>query len=85
MNLCCNISVPYNLVLSYEYLQNKQQISIEVIVEDGINAPNSKAVVLTSGKISIKKQARKRDYSRQVKFSTQPCLYGFSSRIQRFS
>ena len=52
--LCCNISVPYNLVLSYEYLQNKQQISIEVIVEDGINAPNSKAVVLTSGKISIK-------------------------------
>lgn len=48
------MEVPYNLDLSFQYSQNKQQMSVEIIAEDGINAATSKAVVLTSGKISIK-------------------------------
>lgn len=54
LNLCGNISVPYNLSLTYTYSQTSQVLDVSVIVEDGISVPTSKATILTSGKISIK-------------------------------
>lgn len=49
-----SIEVPFNLDLSYQYSQAKRQMSVAIVVEDGINVPTSKAVILASGKISIK-------------------------------
>lgn len=54
LNLCGNISVPYNLNLSFAYSQTSHVLDTSVIVEDGISVPISKATILTSGKISIK-------------------------------
>ena len=54
LNLCGNISVPYNLSLSFAYCQAAHVLEASVIVEDGISVPISKATILTSGKISIK-------------------------------
>lgn len=54
LNLCGNISVPYNLSLSFAYSQTAHVLEVSVIVEDGISVPISKATILTSGKISIK-------------------------------
>ena len=54
LNLCGNISVPYNLSLSFVYYQAAHVLEASVIVEDGISVPISKATILTSGKISIK-------------------------------
>lgn len=54
LNLCGNISVPYNLSLSFAYYQAAHVLEASVIVEDGISVPISKATILTSGKISIK-------------------------------
>lgn len=54
LNLCGNVSVPYNLSLSFAYSQAAHVLEASVIVEDGIAVPISKATILTSGKISIK-------------------------------
>lgn len=54
LNLCGNISVPYNMSLSFAYSQTARVLEASVIVEDGISVPITKATILTSGKISIK-------------------------------
>lgn len=54
LNLGGNISVPYNLSLSFAYNQMSQILETSVIVEDGISVPIIKAAILASGKISIK-------------------------------
>ena len=54
LNLCGNISVPYNLSLSFAYNQMSQILETSVIVENGISVPIIKAAILASGKISIK-------------------------------
>lgn len=54
LNLCGNISVPYNLSLSFAYYQAAHVLEASVIMEDSISVPISKATILTSGKISIK-------------------------------
>ena len=54
LNLCGNVSVPYNLSLSFAYSQAAHVLEASVIVEDGISVPISKATILASGKISIK-------------------------------
>lgn len=52
--LCGNVSVPYNLNLSFAYSQMAHVLETSVIMEDGISVPISKATILASGKISIK-------------------------------
>lgn len=54
LDLCGNISVPYNLSLTFAYNQAAHVLEVSVIVEDGISVPTSRATILTSGKISIK-------------------------------
>lgn len=54
LHLCGNVSVPYNLSLSFSYSQAAHILEVSVVVEDGISVPISKATILTSGKISIK-------------------------------
>lgn len=54
LDLCGNISVPYNLSLSFAYSQTAHILETSVIVEDGISVPIFKATILASGKISIK-------------------------------
>lgn len=54
LNLCGNVSVPYNLSLSFAYSQTIHVLEAAVVMEDGISVPISKATILASGKISIK-------------------------------
>lgn len=54
LHLCGNVSVPYNLSLSFAYRQAAHILEVSVVVEDEISVPISKATILTSGKISIK-------------------------------
>ncbi len=54
LNLCGNVSVPYNLSLSFAYSQTTHVLETAVVMEDGISVPISKATILASGKISIK-------------------------------
>lgn len=54
LDLCGSISVPYNLSLISTYAQASHVLDVSVIIEDGISVPTSKAIILTSGKISIK-------------------------------
>lgn len=53
-NICEQMQVPYNLTLSYSYCKEKGVLNVDVILEDGIAIPTSKASILSSGKISIK-------------------------------
>lgn len=52
--ICHQIRVPYNLKLAYSYSKENCLLNVDVLLEDGITIPTSKASVLSSGKISIK-------------------------------
>ena len=52
--ICQQMQVPYNLSLSYTYSKKNCLLNVDVLIDDGITIPTSKASVLSSGKISIK-------------------------------
>lgn len=52
--ICSSLHIPYNVTLTYNYNQSMALVEAEIILEDGINIPATKATILSSGKISIK-------------------------------
>lgn len=52
--VCSSIEIPYDTRISYIYNKAEHLLSVEMIFENGIHVPVSKATILTSGKISIK-------------------------------
>lgn len=52
--ICQQMQVPYNLSLSYTYSKKNCLLNVDVLIENGITIPTSKASILSSGKISIK-------------------------------
>ena len=54
VSTCRNITVPYNVTLSFAYSQASHVLETSMVLDDGISIPISKASILSSGKISIK-------------------------------
>lgn len=84
LKLSTNVEVPYNLSLDYQYSQAKRQMIVAVTVEDGINVPTFKAVVLASGKISIKNKLVKETIQDKTD-STLSLVYTLAAHIFNIS
>lgn len=52
--MCRKIEIPYNATLTYYYKQNQHLLDVEIVFDDGIHVPATKAAILSSGKVSIK-------------------------------
>ena len=52
--ICKQISIPYDASIEFDYQQDKHLLTANVIFLSGIIIPTSKAVILASGKISVK-------------------------------
>lgn len=52
--VCSTMKVPYDIELSYNYDKDDKTLCVKLVVENGISTPMSKAVLLASGKISVK-------------------------------
>lgn len=78
--MCSSISVPYNIGVSYDYNKNAHLLNVELVFEDGVNVPNTKAVVLASGKISIKNKLVKEMISDKTD-SILSCVYYIAASL----
>ncbi len=78
--MCSSICIPYNIGVSYDYEKNAHLLEVELIFEDGINVPNTKAVVLASGKISIKNKLVKEMISDKTQ-SILSCVYYIAANM----
>lgn len=79
-SLCTAITVPYNIGITCEYKRTAHQLNAEIIFEDGVNVPSSKATILASGKISIKNKLVKEMISDKTN-STLSCVYYLASYL----
>lgn len=75
-----NVKLSYNVELSCDYNQNLHLLNVVVVFEDGINVPINKAVVLASGKISIKNKLVKETITDKTN-STLSCVYYLASNL----
>lgn len=82
--MCSSISVPYNIGMSYDYKKNAKLLDVELVFEDGVNVPNTKAVILASGKISIKNKQVKEMVSDKTQ-STLSCVYYIAANMLNVS
>jgi len=48
------ITIPLNLSLEVDYDQSLSRLDADIILDDGLNVPTTKASILSTGKISIK-------------------------------
>lgn len=78
--MCSSINIPYNVGLSYDYKKNAQLLDVELVFEDGVNVPNTKAVILASGKISIKNKLVKEMISDKTQ-SILSCVYFIAANM----
>lgn len=56
ISLCANLCVPYPVTLSYQYDSSIGVVEADFVLQDGIHIQTTKANILSSGKISIKKK-----------------------------
>lgn len=75
-----SISVPYNMFLSCGYKEAAHLLDVDLIFEEGVHVPVTKAVVLASGKISIKNKLMKEIISDKTN-STLSCVYYMAGRL----
>ena len=78
--ICSSLDIPYNVTLTYNYNQNMGLLEVEIIMEDGINIPATKATILSSGKISIKNKLVKEMISDKSN-STVSLVYYLSNQL----
>ncbi len=57
--ICANANLPFNVSLDYIYSMEDKTLSINIIIDDGLNIPILKASILASGKISVKEKSMK--------------------------
>lgn len=84
ITLCKNISVPYNLSLSFFYSQPTHTLDATIVLEDGISIPLSKATILSSGKISIKNKLVKETITEKTN-GTISLIYYLASHLFNIS
>lgn len=78
--ICSSLDIPYNVTLTYNYNQSMGLLEVEIIMEDGINIPATKATILSSGKISIKNKLVKEMISDKSN-STVSLVYYLSNQL----
>lgn len=78
--MCSSISAPYNIGISCDYKKNAKLLDVKIVFEDGVNVPNTKAVILASGKISIKNKLVKEMVSDKTQ-STLSCVYYIAANM----
>lgn len=79
-SLCATIRIPFPVCLSCHYTQHTHQLDVEMVFEEGVPVPLSKATMLASRKISIKNKSVK-EIIADTALSTLSCIYYLTSHL----